>query len=89
MVTLHQVGVCELLLFVVLLNKVLNDGSRLPQDQPRVRILDGGIAPVGIDIRKRLFLHVFEFEGLDLIWHVKLFEDDNNFPGIRTRGFAS
>lgn len=88
MVPSHQVGVCELLIRVVLLNKVLNDRPRLPQGKIGVRVLDGGVAPIRIDVRERPLLYVLKLERVDLVWNGEFLENDNYLPRIRTRCFV-
>lgn len=53
-------GERELLLLVVSLDKVLDDGARLPEGEAGIGILDGGQAAVGVDLGKGLILGVLD-----------------------------
>lgn len=55
------VAVRELVVFVVRVDDVLNDGARLPQRDTRVRVFDRWNTSVGVDALVRIFLHVSVF----------------------------
>jgi hypothetical protein len=82
MVALLQVRVRKFLLRVVLLDEVLDDGSRFPQDEIGVWVFDGGVAAVGVDVCERLLLHIAEFERIDLVWDGELLKDQDDFPWV-------
>lgn len=48
----------EFVVLVILIDQVLDNSARLPESDPRVRVLDGWEAPVGVDRRVLWFLDV-------------------------------
>lgn len=49
-VLFRKAGDAELVILVVRVDEVLQDGARLPQGDARVRVFDGGRAAVGVDV---------------------------------------
>lgn len=80
------VGVAELVVLVVLLNEVLDDGARLPEGDASVGVLNGGEAAVGVDGEVGLLLHLGEVEELGLRGDPELLHDEGNLPGVGPAG---
>ena len=69
-------------LLIVCLDQVLHDGTRLPQVDASVGVLDGGDTAVGVDLLERLLLHLGELEELGFVWDVEFLEDGDHLPGV-------
>lgn len=71
----------ELVLLVVALDNVLDDGARLPQDEVVVvGVLDGRQAPVGVDLEKGRLLGVLDGDGL--VGDGELLEGDEDLARV-------
>lgn len=57
-VLLRKPGKGQFVLLVVVLDKILDNGTRLPQSQVGVGILDGWETSIGVDFGKGVFLGV-------------------------------
>ena len=66
---------------IVLLYYVLVDGTRLPQSQIGVGILDGRHATIWIDVGKGLLLDTVKTKGLDLVVESEFFEYEDRLRG--------
>jgi hypothetical protein len=86
MVAANEVCICEFIVRVVLLDQVLDYGARFPENEIGVRIFDGWVAAIGINVDEGLLLDVIEFEGVYIIWDAEFFEEDDDFPGVWARG---
>lgn len=76
---------CQPALRIILLDEVQDNGAALPQREPRVRVLDGGHAAVGVEGDEGRLLDVVEFEGDDFVGQAEFFEDDEDFVGVGAR----
>lgn len=69
-------------LLIVCLDQVLHDGTRLPQVDSSVGVLDGRDTAVGVDLLERLLLHLGELEDLGFVRKAELLEDGHHLPGV-------
>lgn len=76
---------CQLLLHVVLLYQVLDDGARLPERELCIWVLDCRDPPIRIDADEWLCLHVLEAYRFELVRHTELFEDQDWLPRVWAR----
>lgn len=79
LILLRERGIAEIVLLVVGIEEILDDGARLPQRDTCVRIFQGREAAVGIDADVWLFMCLWVF---CLERQIELIEDDHHFPWI-------
>lgn len=77
-------SVCELVLLVVLLDEVLDNGTRLPQGDAGVGILNGGCSSVDTELLVLGLLEVREVPELVLVRKAKLLHGQDDLPGVGT-----
>lgn len=75
-------------LFIVCLDQVLHDGTRLPQVDSSVGVLNGGDTAVGVDLLERLLLHLRELEELGFVRKAEFLEDGHHLPGVGASDMA-
>ena len=75
---LRRVCIAKLVLGVVVLNQILDDGAALPDSNAGIRILDGWHTTVWIEAEEWLLLQHIETNGLDLIWNAQLAYNDQD-----------
>lgn len=73
---------------IILLDEVLNDGTRLPQFHACIRILNRRDAAVGIEVDKWFRLDFLEPDAHNLVWNAEFFENDHDLPRVRARSFG-
>lgn len=76
------------MIFVVLLDEVLDDGPGLPEREARIRVLDGRHAAVGVDFKVCFLLHLRKFDDFELEGDAQLLEDHADFDGIGANAVA-
>jgi hypothetical protein len=65
-------GKAQLVLCVVLLNEVLDDGAGFPQGEVGVGVVDGGHAAVGVDLEELGLFEVGELDVVELVGEAEL-----------------
>lgn len=85
MVSLGRLG-CKagLVVWVVLVDEVQQDGTGLPQCRVRVWVMDCGQPAVGVDSQEFGRLDVAEGVGHDLVGGAEFSEDDGDFWRVGT-----
>jgi hypothetical protein len=83
-VSLLEVVVAYKSLVVVLFNKVLDNGSRLPKSQVGVRVVNGGKTSIRVNLQVGRFLHIVKVKRLNLVWYFELFKYNCDLKGIET-----
>lgn len=79
--------VAELVLFVVRLDEVGEDGAGLPEGEAAIFVVDdGGHAAVGVDVRLGPLVRGGKLDGLVFVGDAHLFEHDLDLPWVRSRG---
>lgn len=71
------------MVFIVLLNQVLDDGTGLPEREAGVWVLDGGDTAVGVELEEGLLLHLVELDELEVKGDVQFLENHPYFDGVR------
>jgi hypothetical protein len=87
-VLLRGGSVCELVLLVVLLDQVLDNGTRLPKGKASVGILNGRCSSVDTELLVLGLLEVGEVPELVLVGKVELLHEQDNLPGVGTTSMA-
>lgn len=64
----------DLVLGVILLNKVLDDGTRFPNGKASVGVLNGGHTAIGVDREVGLLLQFWEADVVNLIRQAEFFQ---------------
>lgn len=67
-------------------DQVVNNGTRLPQSDSSVGVLDGWCPAIGVDTDEWLLLKDREVHVLRLIRNTQLFEDDGHLPWVWAQG---
>ncbi len=99
LILLNQRIVGELLLRIVLLNKIQKNSTALPERQTRVRIFDGFAASVGrlgrqiwtaarnpavwVEVGEGPLFDLIELDRLDLIRHLELLQKKDDLTKMR------
>jgi hypothetical protein len=87
-VFLRSGSVCELVLLVVLLDQVLDNGTRLPESNASVGVLNGRCSSIDTELLVLGLLEVGEVPELVLVGKVKLLHEQDNLPGVGTTSMA-
>jgi hypothetical protein len=87
-VLLGSGSVCELVLLVVLIDQVLNNGTRLPEGDASVRVLNGRCSSVDTELLVLGLLEVGEVPELVLVGKAKLLHEQDNLPGVGATSMA-
>jgi hypothetical protein len=87
-VLLRSGSVCELVLLVVLLDQVLNNGTRLPEGDASVGVLNGRCSSVNTELLVLRLLEVGELPELVLVGKVELLHEQDNLPWVGTTSVA-
>lgn len=77
---LLALGIAELVLLIVRLEQVLDDGAALPDLHARGRVFDGWDAAVGVDGLEGVFFEVGEVHELGFVGDAEFFEEDGDLP---------
>jgi hypothetical protein len=77
-------SMCEadLLILVVLLNKVLNDGAGLPDGEVGVGVVDSWHTPIGVDGGEFGLLEDIELQVFDLVGQIELFANHGDLGRV-------
>jgi hypothetical protein len=67
---------------VVLLDEVLDDGTRFPQCEVGVWVYDCGHAAVGVELGEGFALDVGELDIVQVVWDAELFSDHADLGGV-------
>ena len=87
-VLLGSGSVCELVLLVVLLDQVLDNGTGLPEGDASVGVLNGGCSSIDTELLVLRLLEVGEVPELVLVGETKLLHEQDNLPRVGTAGMA-
>ena len=87
-VLLGSGSVCKLVLLVVLLDQVLDNGTRLPEGDASVRVFDGRCSSIDTELLVLRLLEVGEVPELVLVGETKLLHEQDNLPRVGTAGMA-
>lgn len=87
-VLLGSGSVCELVLLVVLVNQVLDNGTRLPEGNAGVGVLNGRSSSVDTELLVLGLLEVGKVPELVLVRKAKLLHEQDNLPGVGTTSVA-
>src|SRR4051812_31555991 len=77
-------SVAELAISVVLLDKILDDGTGFPQRKISVWLIDRWHASVGVNFEKNGLLDILEADWDNLVGKTKFFNHHGNFGWIGT-----
>jgi hypothetical protein len=87
-VFLRSGSVCELVLLVVLLDQVLDNGTRLPESNASVGVLNGRCSSIDTELLVLGLLEVRELPELVLVGKVELLHEQDNLPWVGTASMA-
>ena len=87
-VLLRGGSVCELVLLVILLDQVLDNGTRLPEGDASVGVLDGRCSSVDTELLVLGLLEVGKVPELVLVGETELLHEQDNLPWVGTTSVA-
>lgn len=87
-VLLGSGSVCELVLLVVLVDQVLDNGTRLPECNASVRVFNGRCSSVDTELLVLGLLEVGEVPELVLVGETELLHEQDNLPWVGTTSMA-
>lgn len=81
---LRRLRVTQAVLLIVRFQQILNNRSRLPQRDARIGIFDSRDSSIRVEGFEIRFLEVGKVHYLRFVFELELFEDDGDFPWVRS-----